>query len=150
MMSADPILCGEGATDPTPDGPKPFGCGLPIDGGQRVYRCADCDLAFHKACLRMHFRGPTESSRPSCSETDRLRDVIRRIETVILAADVDLATTEIEALRAVAEEARSLIGWDEEHGLVAAWNTDGKRALARLHDALGRLPRPTHTTEPTR
>lgn len=100
-------ICGEGAVDHTPDGDKPFGCGLPIDGGMREYRCTDCDLAFHKACAKMHFAGATvPGGRPSCSEADRLRDVIARvlewckrhgeatyrIEVMILAADVDLRT----------------------------------------------------------
>lgn len=31
------------------------GCGQPIYAIKDLYRCADCDIGFHKDCLRLHF-----------------------------------------------------------------------------------------------
>jgi hypothetical protein len=32
-----------------------LGCGRPIVLISELYRCADCDVPFHKACLKKHF-----------------------------------------------------------------------------------------------
>lgn len=110
------LLCGEGKFDHTPDGPKPFGCHTPIDGGMLVYRCADCDLAFHKGCLVLHFMGPGASSRPSCSEADRLRQEIDRV--FLMLNQDDLPTpAELAALRELARQAEDYhvtCGHDDE------------------------------------
>lgn len=33
------------------------GCNSPIGSAHELYRCTDCSIAFHKACLLSHFRG---------------------------------------------------------------------------------------------
>jgi hypothetical protein len=37
------------------DPPWDLGCGRSFDSVHDLYRCAQCDVPFHKACIQVHF-----------------------------------------------------------------------------------------------
>lgn len=53
------------------------GCGQPIYMLKDVYRCADCDVPFHKSCIRKHFSDGNVITQEIVDEQFR-RDQIRK------------------------------------------------------------------------
>lgn len=57
-----------------------LGCGRSIEHADYLYRCADCDTAFHKDCIRQHFDWK-ESGKPHCSYPPSTTDSIHVVPT---------------------------------------------------------------------
>jgi len=70
--SAGGATCGTNPLFP----PERLGCGRPIATCAEVYRCVDCSTPFHISCIKAHFASEV-TGVGSCSEADRLRDVLK-------------------------------------------------------------------------
>ena len=45
--------------------PLGLGCGESIESASALYRCAQCDTAFHRECIRQHFGWPEAGGGPA-------------------------------------------------------------------------------------